>query len=257
MGKFKKPRGRPPLHSTWDPENGRWEFNVMSAEERRREIEVERFKPKIVPGKRYRNAYTLFIMEHRRRFKSGRDPASKAFRALKFGRDQHAVLVRMWREAPEEERKKYHVQANIEKEAYKAVKRDYTTLTPRTTLQELVDAEHDPPKRPPAAFLLFVNDQREKIKTEIPGIASISVIRAAKDKWAALTESERNVYSEKHRELYAAFAARMAPIRRKHEAIVEAEQAQAAVDVAQEKQREAGIFEKFGLAGVSPPGSPL
>jgi hypothetical protein len=222
----KRPPGRPPLDHEWCTLQGEWRYSDKLAASRRRKEDVDRLRPHVVPPKRGRSAYVLFIMDLRRKFKAGTDPESKAFRKLRFAKDQTAVLSRRWRDATPEVKGVFHAQSDAEKAAAATARRDLTStsLAGRTTLQSLVERMDNPPRRPPPPFLLFAGTRRASTKKEHPHATQAQLMKSISAQWWALSFGQRKAWTERHRELHNEFDARMAPIRTQHAIIVEAEE---------------------------------
>ncbi|XP_070571797.1 FACT complex subunit SSRP1-like [Ptychodera flava] len=71
--------------------------------------------------------------------------------------------------------------------------------------------EKDPnkPKRPPTAYFIFLNENREKIKSERPGMSVAEVTKRGGELWSSMTEKDKEGFVARAKELKAEYDIKM------------------------------------------------
>jgi len=118
--------------------------------------------------------------------------------------DLQTTISQLWKDLPNEERKKYHDQANEEKLHYMLkLKKFYENATPET----LEEATKPKPKRPYSAYCYFVKEIRQVINLPDTKFKMQEILKQASEKWRLLNEEEKAVYQEKARQAKEAYTA--------------------------------------------------
>lgn len=228
MPKYPKPTGRPRLDHTWDASSGKWIFSTTLAAARNRQQDEDRLKPRVIPPKRARSGYILFTTAKRKLLKYGHCKDSLEFQLLNRAGEQTKFLCKMWRNATEKERSHFNAQSDIEKAASAAARQDFKPFKTRSSLQVLIDQLPNPPKRPPAPFLVYAASVREDVKTELlelgglgfnNSVSSSAIIKEVSKRWKQLSAEEKAEWTQKRKELNAEYLKQIEPAIEMHKAL--------------------------------------
>jgi hypothetical protein len=104
-------------------------------------------------------------------------------------------LANLWKELPEDEKKRYHDQAEKEKVRYLLELNDFYQNFPFEVIQNKTKKNHV--KKPCSAYALYLKEMKQIIKKQNPSLKMADVLKVVGEKWKALSEEERQVYQEK------------------------------------------------------------
>merc|ERR1712025_1541784 len=108
-------------------------------------------------------------------------------------------LGEMWKNM--EDKSKYEKQAEEAKSAYQEAMRNYqpsggTGKSPKTA-QKRPQKDPNAPKRPQSSYFLWMNENRQKIKDENPGISVTEIGKKAGEIWKNMSADDKKVYDDK------------------------------------------------------------
>ena len=104
-------------------------------------------------------------------------------------------LANLWKELPDDEKKKYFDQAEKEKVRYLLELNDFYQNFPFEVIQNKTKRNHV--KKPCSAYALFLKEMKKTIKAQNPSLKMADVLKVVGEKWKSLSEEERAVYQDK------------------------------------------------------------
>eukprot|EP00164_Ancoracysta_twista_P009567 GFYU01014196.1.p1 GENE.GFYU01014196.1~~GFYU01014196.1.p1 ORF type:complete len:279 (+),score=111.51 GFYU01014196.1:128-964(+) len=129
-------------------------------------------------------AFILFATDHRPRLK-------EQYPGIKFG-DVAKKLSEMWEKVTDEERKKYEEMARKDKERYEIEKEEYNKQKALEPSGRRRRKDPDAPKHSLNPFMFFAQEQREKIKAELPEGLRVNTILG--ERWRGMDDAEKKKY---------------------------------------------------------------
>lgn len=110
--------------------------------------------------------------------------------ATKSLRVAHNSVSNMAKETKEPKKAKAAAAGKVEKPAKKA------KVAEAPAKKEKKKKDPNAPKKGMSAYFFFMNENREKIKTENPGIAFTEIAKVAGEKWKAVSAEEKAKYEK-------------------------------------------------------------
>jgi hypothetical protein len=98
----------------------------------------------------------------------------------------------MWKELEEENKKKYHDQAEKEKVRYLLELNSFYQSHPFEIIQNKTKKNHV--KKPCSAYALYLKEQKQIIKSQNPSLKMADILKIVGDKWKNLAENEKSKY---------------------------------------------------------------
>mmetsp|Transcript_19326 Transcript_19326/g.23917 ORF Transcript_19326/g.23917 Transcript_19326/m.23917 type:complete len:593 (+) Transcript_19326:132-1910(+) len=143
------------------------------------------------PGapKRFKSPYIFFSMAKKQEVERSLGPRAQATEVTQR-------IAKLWREITPNDREIYNIEAQKDKERYKAEKDAYKGPW---TLPKPPRKRKDPtaPKRSPSAFLFYAQDRRKRVKAENPGMSFQDVSRLMGEMWKREDNSVKQPYIER------------------------------------------------------------
>jgi len=159
-----------------------------------------------------KSAYIFFTNENRARMKAEHSGAT-------FG-ELSKLLGTLWKNTPEEERKKFIEMNSEDKKRHDKEMAEYKEKHPdkdsesdqssssssekkvKKKPKKQVKKDPNAPKKPANSFFLYSQEQRLKVKEEITtNGSSVTINKELGNRWAALSEEEKQPYVDKAKEL--------------------------------------------------------
>jgi len=138
--------------------------------------------------KRNRSAFIIFSSEMRAKIRSEQKEKLNS-------NEMMVKLANLWKELPDDEKKKYFDQAEKEKVRYLLELNDFYQNFPFEVIQNKTKRNHV--KKPCSAYALFLKEMKKTIKAQNPSLKMADVLKVVGEKWKSLSEEERAVYQDK------------------------------------------------------------
>lgn len=168
----------------------------------------------------------------------------------KKGKDISSILGKLWREQPDEVKKKYKAEYEKLMKEYQSQMSEYLENKPESSESEPEEQEVVGKKRrrkgdagpakkkrkapSKSAYLFFCEEQRPIIKTEHPEVKGKAIVSLLGEKWRELDEEAKEPYRKKAADLKAANAA---PVKEETDSESEEEQSETSeAESAEEEQ---------------------
>lgn len=103
-------------------------------------------------------------------------------------------LANLWKDLPEDEKKKFHDIAEKEKVRYLLELNDFYQNNPYEIVQNKTKKNHV--KKPCSAYALYLKEMKKKIKDENPSLKMADILKLVGEKWKNLSENEKTVYQD-------------------------------------------------------------
>lgn len=138
--------------------------------------------------KRNRSAFIIFSSEMRAKIRSEQKEKLNS-------NEMMVKLANLWKELPEEEKKRYFDQAEKEKVRYLLELNDFYQNFPFEVIQNKTKRNHV--KKPCSAYALYLKEMKKTIKSQNPSLKMADVLKVVGERWKSLSEEEKAVYQEK------------------------------------------------------------
>jgi hypothetical protein len=104
-------------------------------------------------------------------------------------------LAELWKNLAENEKKKYHDQAEQEKVRYNAELTNFYQKNPYEVIQNKTKKNHI--KKPCSAYAIYLKETKLDIKQERPDLKMADILKIVAERWKLLTEERRAIFQKK------------------------------------------------------------
>lgn len=137
--------------------------------------------------KRNRSAFIIFSSEMRAKLRNDK------FEKLNSN-EMMVRLAELWKNLAENEKKKYHDQAEQEKVRYNAELNSFYQKNPFEVIQNKTKKNHI--KKPCSAYAIYLKETKVSIKAEHPELKMADILKIVAERWKSLTD-DKKVYFQK------------------------------------------------------------
>jgi hypothetical protein len=103
-------------------------------------------------------------------------------------------LANLWRDLPEDQKRKYHEIAEKEKVKYLLELNSFYQTFPYEVVQNKTKKNHV--KKPCSAYALYLKEMKKKIKEENSSLKMADILKLVGERWKNLSEEEKAVYQD-------------------------------------------------------------
>lgn len=103
-------------------------------------------------------------------------------------------LANLWKDLPEDQKKKYHDIAEKEKVRYLLELNNFYQTFPYEIVQNKTKKNHV--KKPCSAYALYLKEMKKKIKQENSSLKMADILKLVGERWKNLPEEEKAVYQD-------------------------------------------------------------
>lgn len=137
--------------------------------------------------KRNRSAFIIFSSEMRAKLRNDK------FEKLNSN-EMMVRLAELWKNLAENEKKKYHDQAEQEKVRYNTELTSFYQKNPFEVIQNKTKKNHI--KKPCSAYAIYLKETKVTIKAEHPELKMADILKIVAERWKSLTD-DKKVYFQK------------------------------------------------------------
>jgi len=138
--------------------------------------------------KRNRSAFIIFSSTKRAELKSLCDDQLNS-------NEMMVKLAELWRDLPEDEKRFFHEEAELEKSRYLKDLDQFYQSNPNEIIQNKTKKNHV--KKPCSAYALYLKDAKKTIKNDNPSLKMADILKVVAQKWRELNETQRSVYQQR------------------------------------------------------------
>lgn len=137
--------------------------------------------------KRNRSAFIIFSSETRSKIRSEQKEKLNS-------NEMMTKLANLWRDLPEDQKRKYHEIAEKEKVKYLLELNSFYQTFPYEVVQNKTKKNHV--KKPCSAYALYLKEMKKKIKEENSSLKMADILKLVGERWKNLSEEEKAVYQD-------------------------------------------------------------
>lgn len=138
--------------------------------------------------KRNRSAFIIFSSEMRAKLRNDK------FEKLNSN-EMMVRLAELWKNLAENEKKKYHDQAEQEKVRYNSELTSFYLKNPYEVIQNKTKKNHI--KKPCSAYAIYLKETKVSIKAEHPELKMADILKIVAEKWKKLTDDQKVYFQKK------------------------------------------------------------
>merc|ERR1711916_357390 len=142
--------------------------------------------------KKSKSAYQFFCLENRERVRNANPEAKNT--------EMFSLLSEQWKQCQGADREKYIALADQDKLRYKDEMAEYT---PTPGFEKTSKRKKKGPKRPKNAYMLWCEDNRERIKDANPNVKHTEMFSLLSADWKQVTDAAKAPYEAKGEDLKA------------------------------------------------------